>query len=72
MVTNTSLNNNVLSLRLAGEYWREVCGASRRSARTSSPRTADTIDSESVEAANAHFEAVKSRLRRERAAAGTG
>ena len=30
-VTNTSLNNNVLSLRLAGEYWREVCGASRRS-----------------------------------------
>ena len=31
IVTNTSLNNNVLSLRLAGEYWREVCGASRRS-----------------------------------------
>ena len=30
-VTNTSLNNNVLSPRLAGEYWREVCGASRRS-----------------------------------------
>ena len=25
------VNNNVLSLRLAGEYWREVCGASRRS-----------------------------------------
>ena len=31
IVTNTSRNNNVLSLRLAGEYWREVCGASRRS-----------------------------------------
>ena len=25
------VNNNVLSLRLAVEYWREVCGASRRS-----------------------------------------
>ena len=34
VTSNTlSLNNNVLSLRLAGEYWREVCSARRGAAR---------------------------------------